>query len=123
MSINNPDARINQLLEDIYISAVRIMDRVQEETQDSFTSKIGIDTQDIVARRLTIIGEASSLLLKKYPEFGEQNPRIPLQQARAMRNALVHDYNRIDWYLVWDTIQTQLPKLIDAIEPLLSKKP
>jgi hypothetical protein len=38
MPIDDPDSRINSLLEDIYTSAVRIMDRAQEETLESFTS-------------------------------------------------------------------------------------
>ena len=116
------DPHILSLLEDIYTSAERIMDRVQEETQESFTSKAGMDAQDIVARRMTIVGEAATRLLKKYPEFYEQHPELALHQARRMRNALVHDYNRIDWRLVWKTVHTELPQLIDAIGPFLSKE-
>jgi len=116
------DPHILSLLEDIYISAERIVDRLQNETLESFTSQANMDAQDIVARRMTIMGEAATRLLKKYPEFYEQHPELALHQARRMRNALVHDYNRIDWNLVWKTIQTELPQLIDAIGPFLSKK-
>ena len=122
MPVDNLDLRATQLLEDIYLSAGRIMDRVQIETLESFSGNAGMDVQDIVARRLTIIGEASASLLKKYPDFCRQHPEIPLQEARGMRNLLVHDYNRIDWHIVWDTIQRQLPQLIDAIEPFLSNE-
>ena len=123
MPIDNLDPRANQLLEDIYISAQRIMDRVQKETPESFVSKAGMDVQDIVARRLTIIGEASAALLKKYSDFCRQHPEIPLQKARGMRNALVHEYNRVDWHIVWDTVQEGIPQLIDSITSFLSEKP
>ena len=116
------DPHILSLLEDIYISAERIVDRLQNETLESFTSQANMDAQDIVARRMTIMGEAATRLLKKFPEFYEQHPELSLHQARRMRNALVHDYNRIDWTLVWKTIHTELPLLIDAIGPFLSKK-
>ncbi len=89
--------QIYKLLDDIYTSAKRIVDRLQGETREGFLSAGGMDVQDIVARRLTIIGEASTALLKKHPEFCGQNKNIPLRQARGMRNALVHDYDGIRW--------------------------
>jgi len=116
------DPRIQVLLEDVYTSAVRIVEYVQNKTLEGFIDKAGIDAQDIVARRLTIVGEASAALLRKYPEFCEQHPAIPLQEARAMRNAVVHDYNRVNWQIVWKTAREELPKLIDAIKPLLPAK-
>lgn len=112
-----------KLLDDIYTSASRIVERLQNETREGFLATDGMDVQDIVARRLTIIGEAAAALLKKYPEFCEQYPDIPIRQARGMRNALVHDYDGIEWEIVWDTTQKELPALIAAIAPLLARKP
>jgi uncharacterized protein with HEPN domain len=120
--MNNLDPRVRKLLEDINTSAKRIVDRLQNETRDGFLSAGGMDAQDIVARRLSILGEASAALLKKHPEFCEQNPVIPLRQARGMRNALVHDYDGIKWDIVWDTAHEELPRLIDAIAPFLAQK-
>jgi len=117
------DSRANELLNDIYTSAKRIVDRLQKETLESFIDESSIDMQDSVAWRFAIIGEASTILLKKYPEICEQHPEIPLQQARRMRNILVHDYSNIIWALVWKTVQEELPQLIDAIKPILPKKP
>ncbi|MDL2275856.1 hypothetical protein LJC22_07000 [Desulfosarcina sp. OttesenSCG-928-G10] len=54
------DPHVQKLLEDIYTSAKRITDRLKNETQQGFLSAGGMDLQDIVARRLTIIGEASA---------------------------------------------------------------
>ena len=116
------DPHILSLLEDMYTSAELIADRLQNETLESFTSQTNTDVQDIVARRMTIMGEAATRLLKKYPEFSVQHPDLALHQARRMRNALVHDYNRIDWNLVWKTIHTELPQLIDALGPFLSQE-
>jgi len=116
------DPRITILLGDIYTSAERIVERLQNKTLEGFVGDEGIDLQDIVTRRLTVIGEASAALLRKYPEFCEQYPEIPLRKARGMRNTLVHDYNRIDWPLVWKVAREHLPKLIDAIKPFLPEK-
>ncbi len=113
------DPHVQKLLEDIYTSANRILDRLCNETRESFLGPAGTDVQDIVARRLTIIGEAAAALLKKHPTFCEQNQGIPLRQARGMRNFLVHDYDDVHWELVWDTAQKELPKLIRSITPFL----
>lgn len=121
--MSNLDPRVRKLLSDIHTSAKRIRDRLQKETQEGFTSAGGMDMQDIVARRLTIIGEAAAALLKKHAEFCEQHPEIPLRQARGMRNVLVHEYDGVDWEAVWDTVQEGIPQLIDSIAPFLSEKP
>ena len=55
------DPRVRKLLEDIHTSAKRIMTRLRDETREGFLSANGMDAQDIAARRLTIIGEASAV--------------------------------------------------------------
>ena len=117
------DPRVIKLLADIYTSAKRAVNHLQDETLEGFISEAGMDVQDIIARRLTIIGEAAAALLKKHSAFCEQHPEIPLRLARGTRNILVHEYDGVDWEAVWDTVQNKLPQLIDAIEPFLSKKP
>ena len=36
-----------------------------------------------------------------------------------MRHRLVHNYREINLFLVWETIQEDIPILIDQIRPLL----
>ena len=114
------DPRIIELLDDIYTSARLNIDRLQGETLESFSSNTNVDLKDAIAYRFSIIGEASSVLLKKYPEFCEQHPEIPLIQARGMKNMLVHEYNKVLWGVVWDTVQEDLPQILDAIAPFVS---
>lgn len=112
------DSRVFKLLNDIEMSARRIIDRLDGETRETFTDLDSLDIQDIVARRLTIIGEAATALLKRYPDFCAAHPEIPLREARGMRNILVHDYGGIDWDTVWNTAKVALPQLVAAIAPL-----
>jgi uncharacterized protein with HEPN domain len=115
------DPRVGKLLSDIHASAKRIMDRLQKETLEGFIGAGGMDMQDIVARRLTVIGEAAAALLKKHSDFCEQHPEIPLRSARGMRNVLVHEYDGVDWEAVWNTVQEGIPQLIDSITTFLSE--
>ncbi len=113
------DPRVEQLLRDIDVSARRIIDRLRGVGRDEFVDPGSLDIQDIVSRRLSIIGEAASTLLRKHPEFCGAHPEIPLIHARGMRNILIHDYGAIDWSIVWATVESSLPDLVGAIVPLL----
>jgi uncharacterized protein with HEPN domain len=37
---------------------------------------------------------------------------------RGLRNLVVHQYDRLDWRQVWDTVQRDLPKLVRQIDQL-----
>ncbi|MCD6526720.1 MAG: DUF86 domain-containing protein [Desulfuromonas sp.] len=71
-------------------------------------------TQDAVIRNLEIIGQA----LK---DFGvdalvENMPQMPWHQICGMRNVLAHEYLGVDVVLVWETVQSQLEALQNALE-------
>jgi uncharacterized protein with HEPN domain len=65
-------------------------------------------TQDAVFRNIEIIGEASGRLTK---EFLKQYPNVEISKAKGMRNRLIHDYDKIDVEIVWDTIKNDVPEL------------
>ena len=66
------------------------------------------DLQDIVIRRLQIIGEAGQNLEK---HFKEKYPKIPWRRMWALRNILIHEYFGIDIKLVWQVVKKDIPKL------------
>jgi len=41
-------------------------------------------------------------------------------QIIGLRNRLVHDYGRIDRDILWDTLQVDIPSLIDHLERLVA---
>ena len=75
------DPRILERLNDIYASAGLILERLQDQTQESFVSGANSQVQDAIAYRFAIIGEASFVLLKKYPDFCAQHSDIPLRDS------------------------------------------
>jgi uncharacterized protein with HEPN domain len=44
---------------------------------------------------------------------------VPWTQLIGLRNRLVHDYGRIDRDILWDTLQVDIPSLIDQLERLV----
>lgn len=78
-----------------------------------------IDLQDMVIRRLEIIGKAVRNLPK---EFRQKQPGINWQDPAGMRSALIHAYFEVDLTVVWDTIMNDLPSFKKQIKELLRKK-
>ncbi len=65
------------------------------------------------------IGEAASKLT---PGAWAALPGVPWRQIVGMRNRLVHGYYEIDRDIVWETVTTDLPPLLAALEQLLGQE-
>lgn len=70
-----------------------------------------------LARLVEIIGEASARVA---PQLRSQHPSVAWREAAAMRNKLIHDYDYVDVSVVFNTVQNDLPPLIEQLEELLS---
>ena len=71
-----------------------------------------------VVRCLEIIGEAA----RKIPEpVRGQYPQVPWQEMMGMRNFLIHDYMGVNYRVVWNTIQNDLPPLKQQIEQIIAE--
>jgi uncharacterized protein with HEPN domain len=84
------------------------IDRSQFEQDD--------EKQAAVLYRIGIVGEAVKRIS---PDFRDQYPDIPWKQMAGMRDIVMHQYDRVNLELVWDVVQTKIPELLTAIEPLL----
>ena len=69
-------------------------------------------------RLVEIVGEASA---KVSAEMQDKYPSIPWPQVIGMRNRLVHGYDSVDLDVLWDTIEVDLPPLVDALEKILGQ--
>jgi uncharacterized protein with HEPN domain len=68
--------------------------------------------------QLLLIGEAANRLSGA---FRSDHPRIPWPQIAAMRNRLIHEYDKINWRLVWKTATEDVPFLLAELQRLLPK--
>lgn len=77
-------------------------------------------TQQAVILNLVILGEAATRLLKEHASFLAAYPGVPWTSMKGMRNRLAHGYFDIDLQVVWQTVQSSLPALLDALPAVLA---
>lgn len=76
--------------------------------------------QDATIRQLEVLGEAAGRVGVR---FQGEHPEVPWAAARRTRNFLIHDYASVSPVVVWDTVQTDLPGLLAALEGILGQPP
>lgn len=72
-------------------------------------------TQQAVVMSLIIVGEAVTKIMDGYAEFADVHVQIPWRSMRGMRNRIAHGYFDINLDLVWDTVKTALPALLEKL--------
>jgi uncharacterized protein with HEPN domain len=109
--------RDDAYLLDILLAARKALKFVEGIDRNQFEENEII--QNAVMHPLEIIGTAAGKISKG---FCKTHSEIPWKEMVGLRNRLVHEYFRVDFGAVWDTIHKDLPKLIEIIEPLVPKE-
>ena len=74
------------------------------------------EKQAAILYRLIIIGEATKRLSD---EFREQYPVIPWRQMAGLRDVVIHDYDELDFDILWNIIHINLPDILPEIQAIL----
>lgn len=98
-------------VEHILGSLSKIESYTANHTENSFL-KSDI-TQDAVIRQLEIIGEATKQISA---DFKQKNSTIPWSDMAGMRDKLIHDYIDVDLWIVWSTVEKDVPELIRLLK-------
>lgn len=69
-----------------------------------------------LVRLVEIIGEAAAHIT---PELQAQHPSFPWHQVVGMRNRLIHGYDTVDLDILWQTIEVDLPLLIEHLTTMI----
>jgi uncharacterized protein with HEPN domain len=102
---------------DILEAANAALHFVAGKTQADFAADL--QCRFAVVRAIEIIGEAARQVSQ---EAREKNPEIPWRDIIAMRNRVIHGYGEVDYAIVWDTVQNNLPELVAQLQPLVSSQ-
>lgn len=74
-------------------------------------------TQKAVLADFAIIGEAAAHIPE---EVLRLYPSVPWRSMRGMRNVVIHSYFHVEYAIVWETIQTDLPSLVAGVRSILA---
>lgn len=77
--------------------------------------------QLIVQKLIENIGEALRRVELLEPELAREIP--DLRQIVDTRNRLVHGYDDVDYDILWDIVQVEIPELLLQVENLFSRFP
>ena len=104
------DRELRDFVSDIHQSISDIQDFISDMDFEVF--KADRKTVNAVIRSLEIIGEAT----KNVPmSVRHQYPSVPWKEIAGMRDKLIHNYFGVDLEIVWETIQSDLPGIEDAL--------
>ena len=69
-------------------------------------------------RLVEVIGEAAAKISNdEYDKYSS----IPWSQVIGMRNRLIHGYEEVDLNILWDTIEIDLPMLVEELKNILNR--
>ena len=86
--------------------------REREDLDSDYTFQLAL------TRLVEIIGEAASRVSM---DTRQRHPDIPWSNIVGMRNRLIHGYDVVDLNLLWDTVSSDLPPLIEALAAIVGQ--
>ena len=97
------------------------IEKIEDFTRDlSFDQLMGDEkTKDAILRNLQVIGDASKTL----PEtLISKHHEVDWSGITGLRDIIIHRYFRVDWNLLWKSIQEELPVLKVQVQQLMKEK-
>lgn len=74
--------------------------------------------QRAIVRSIEIIGEATKNISEA---LKEQHPEIPWRLIAGSRDKLIHAYFEVDWRIVWNILENEVPALEQGVRAILAK--
>lgn len=108
-------------MKDDKIYLLHIKDAIKNIFDDTkMKSGIFFDSRtirDAVIRNFQVVGEATK---KVSADFKKRYQDLPWKEMAGMRDKITHEYFGINYRLVWDVIEKELPKVLSNIENILN---
>ena len=100
---------------DIYEAGASIV----QSTQGLALDELRLDSTKLkaVLYDLIVIGEATKRLS---PEFRDRHSEMPWKKMAGLRDVVVHQYDGIDFDLLWEAIKMVLPEVLKKLSLLIA---
>jgi len=72
-----------------------------------------------IERSLEIIGEACK---KINPDFKSKYPEVAWKEMAGTRDVIIHNYTGVDYGIVWQIIENEIPELEFQLKNILNDK-
>lgn len=102
--------RLRHMLDHAREAVAFVVGKTRQDLKQERLLQLGI------VRLIEIVGEAAARVSK---ETQDAYPGIPWAQIVSTRNRLIHGYDFVDYEILWQTVQEDLPALIRELENVL----
>lgn len=110
MSRRDDQARLRHMLSHAIEAVEMARGRTREELDHDRQFNLSL------TRLLEIVGEAAAGVSQ---QTQQRDSSIPWSAIRSMRNRLIHGYDEVDFDILWDVIQKDLPELISKLRAII----
>jgi uncharacterized protein with HEPN domain len=107
----------NHLFISHILSAIADIENMNKGGKEAFFNSISI--KHGTCRCFEIIGEASTRLSK---EFKLLHLEIDWRKVIGLRNVIIHQYHAIDYEVIWDLTQNEIPPLKIKLNEIMTAK-
>lgn len=111
--------RLVEYIEHIAQYAQEILDFSKGVSESIFKRERMI--QQAICMNVITIGEIAASIQRKYPDFVDTNHTLPWREMAQTRHKMVHGYHEIDLGIIWDTVQNDIPLVVQAIPIVLEE--
>jgi uncharacterized protein with HEPN domain len=113
MSRRNPDVALRQMLDHAREAMILSKGKSALDIVDDRMLSLAI------VRLMEIVGEAANRIPL---EERSMHPEIPWTQIASLRNRLINAYDAIDYDILWQILNHDLPELVFSLERILGLK-
>ncbi len=113
MSRHDPEVALRQMLDHAREAMILSRGKSVQDLIDYRTLGLA------VVRLMEIVGEAANRVPR---EQRSKYPEIPWIQIISLRNRLIHGYDAIDYEILWQILNHDLPELVFSLERILGIK-
>lgn len=110
MSAHDPQATLRQIQDAAWRLQTICAGKTKEQLLADWLATAALE------RFLEIVGEG----VKRLPmDLRSQHPSVPWKEIAGTRDHLSHGYDDVDYQVLWDAVQKDLPVLLATVEQML----